>query len=243
MSRLGVLYGVGVGPGDPGLLTFNAFRILKAVPVIAMPDSGREGDSIALTVVKGALDESIINAKEILKLYLPMTKEAGSLRRARLDAARVIAECLKEGLDVAFITIGDPLFYSTFSYLVPLLKEILPEANVATVSGVTSVTAASAAIGIPLTEADESMAVVPATYGMEEIRNALEHHDTVVLMKINKVIEGVLDLLAEMELTDKAVYIGRASWQGEEIVRNVENLRDGKVDYFSMMIIRKAARA
>ncbi len=241
MSKLGVLYGVGVGPGDPGLITFNAFRVLKAVPVIAMPDSGREGDSVALTVVRGALDEGLLDKKEILKLYLPMTKEAGSLRRARLDATRVIAECLKEGLDVAFITLGDPLFYSTFSYLVPLLKEILPEAGVATVSGVTSITAASASIGAPLTEADESVAVVPATYGMEEIRNALEHHDTVVLMKINKVLDGVLNLLGEMGLTGMAVYIGRASWPGEEIVRDVESLRGRKVDYFSMMIIRKGA--
>ena len=239
MNKLGVLYGVGVGPGDPGLITLNALKVLEAVPVIAMPDSGREGDSVALTVVRGALDKNILDEKEILKLYLPMTKDAGSLRGARLDAAKVIAECLKEGLSVAFITLGDPFFYSTFSYLVPLLREVLPKARVETISGVTSITAASAVVGMPLAEADESVAVIPATYGMEEIRNALNHHDTVVLMKISKVLDGVLDLLGEMGLTGKAVYIKRASWPGEEIVREVESLRGSKVDYFSMMIIRK----
>ena len=158
---LGVLYGVGVGPGDPELLTLKAVRILSSAKVIAIPKSKGDADSMALSVIEKAVD---LKDKEILELLLPMTKDKGILAKARKDAAFLVCERLKQGQDIACITIGDPLFYSTFSYLIPLVADLLPDIAIKIIPGVSSINAAAGSALLPIAEADERGGVIPLPF-------------------------------------------------------------------------------
>lgn len=234
--RTGILYGIGVGPGDLELLTLKAVSALKSADVIAIPKSKEESDSIALSIVKGVVD---IANKETLELMFPMTKDKEILKKAREGAAAAIAERLSNGKNVACITIGDPLFYSTFSYLIPLIGKMAADAEIKIIPGISSVMASAAAAVMPLVEADERLAVIPAIYGQEKLRDILHDFDTVVLMKVNKVLDNVIGLLGEFGLKDKAVFVERCGQESQRVVRNLDSLKGEKLDYLSMVIVKK----
>ncbi len=236
MNKTGKLYGIGVGPGDPELLTLKAVRVLGEADVVAIPKSKEESDSIALSIVKGAVD---LSKKETLELMFPMTKDKEVLRKSREEAAAAICERLKTGKDVACITLGDPMFYSTFSYLIPLIKGKFPEVEIEIVPGISSVMASAALTVTPLTEADERIAVIPATYESDKIRHILETFDTVVLMKVNRVFDKVLGLIEELGLKEKAVFIERCGGENQRVVHNLDSLKSEKLDYLSMVIVKK----
>ncbi|MFQ5465246.1 MAG: precorrin-2 C(20)-methyltransferase [Thermodesulfobacteriota bacterium] len=233
-------YGVGVGPGDPELITLKAVRVLERVDVLAVPRSPGSSGSTALDIVRGAVD---IEGKALLDILMPMTRDGAELRRARARAADRIAASLAEGLDVAFITLGDPMLYSTFTYLVPLVTALAPGVEVTPVAGVTSISAAAAASHRPLAEADERVVIIPAAYDMDEVRRALEGFDTVVLMKVNKLMDSIAGLIDEMGLSDGAVFASRVGWDGRELVTSdIRSVRGEKLDYFSTLIVRRGAK-
>lgn len=234
--KKGVFYGVGVGPGDPELVTLKALRVLEASPVIAVPRSSDKGSSRALEIVRGLIDFS---GKELLELSFPMTKDKSELAASRASAASSIAERLSEGRDVAFITLGDPLFFSTFSYLVPLVREAEPQAAVRSVPGVTSFCAAASLAAVPLAETDERVIIVPAAYELDAVKEALETADTVVLMKVNRAIDGIVGLIEDAGLLNRAFFVERAGWPDEQVTTDMASLKGTKPDYFSMIIVRK----
>ncbi|MDO8445310.1 MAG: precorrin-2 C(20)-methyltransferase [Deltaproteobacteria bacterium] len=238
MKKIGKLYGIGVGPGDPELLTLKAVRILREADVVAIPKSKEESDSIALSIVKGAVD---LSSKETLELMFPMTKDKEVLRKAREEAALSITERLKAGKDVACITLGDPMFYSTFSYLIPLVRERLPKVGIEIVPGISSVMASAALTVTPLTEADERIAVIPATYESEKLKDILRDFDTVVLMKVNRVFDKILGLLEELGLKENAVFIERCGGKNQRVVNSLDSLKGEKLDYLSMVIVKRGS--
>lgn len=233
----GIFYGIGVGPGDPELLTLKAFKVLSASETIAVPRASSDGDgtSQALQIVKKALD---VNGKDILELHFPMTKDRDVLISSRREAALMIAGKLKT-TDVAFITLGDPMLYSTFSYLVPFLKEAVPDLRVKVIPGITSFCAASSALALPLAESDEKVIIIPAAYDLESVKEAVAVADTVVLMKVNRSFDRILELLISLGISEKAFLITRAGWPGEEVVTDIKTLKGRKLDYFSTLIVRK----
>ncbi len=235
----GTFYGIGVGPGDPELLTLKALRIINSTGAIAVPVS-KEGvsakESRAFKVVSAEAD---ISGIELLELYLPMTKESALLKGSREAAAAIVAEKLSLGIDVAFITIGDPMLYSTFSYLVPLVKEAVPDAAVRVVPGVSSINAASAVSSVPLAESGEKVLVVPAAYSISELRRWIEEFDTVVLMKIFRKVEELVDLLMESGCGASSVFVSKVGWPDEKVVTDISTLGDTRPDYFSMLIVRR----
>jgi precorrin-2/cobalt-factor-2 C20-methyltransferase len=232
----GVFYGAGVGPGDPELITLKTLRILQECPVIAVPKANDESSSVALGIAKKALR---LDGKEILELSLPMTKNAAELAIAREKAADEIAKRLKQNLDVVFITLGDPMLYSTFSYFVPLLKEKLPSLKVSVSAGVTSFSSATAALLLPLAEADERVAIIPASYGQEDIERTLDGFDTIIFMKVHKTMDFLVDLLCARGLDKNAYLISKAGWDSEEIETDIRKLKGVKHGYFSMLIVKK----
>lgn len=235
-KKIGVLYGVGVGPGDPELMTLKAVRVLSGAKVIAVPKSKEDADSMALSVIEKVVD---LKDKEILELVLPMTKDKGILAKARKDAAFLVCERLKQGQDIACITIGDPLFYSTFSYLIPLVINNLPGIEVKVIPGIPSINAAACAALLPLAEVDERVAIIPAAYEEKGLPEIIKDFDTVVLMKVNKVMDRILAILKESGLKERAIFISRAGWPDEIVVKDLGSLQDKKLDYFSMVIIKK----
>lgn len=231
---------IGVGPGDPELLTLKGLRILKEASCIFVPKGKEEGSSLALSIVEKVAD---LSGKEIVEAYFPMRKTRGPSSSCDLDAkwqhtVDAVIDRLNRGIDAAFITIGDPTIYSTFFYLHDRLLQLNPEITIELIPGVSSITAAAARSLTYLGIADERIAILPANY-TGNLRETLERFDTVVLMKVNKVFVSIMRTLEDMNLIDKAVYIARAGMEDEKIIRNLREVRDADLNYFSLVIIRK----
>ena len=238
--RLGRLYGLGVGPGDPELVTLKAARILQSVPVICLPNTGTHEDGYAVTIVKGLIDPA---RQELVTCVFPMTKDRQKLLAYWERAVEAIVERLRQGKDVAFITEGDPFVYSTFIYIYDLVRRQHPEVEVEVVPGVSSLTAAPVRSGVPLVNREERLAVLPATYEGEELRRTLQQFDAVILMKVNSVFDRVLDLLEELGLVEHTVYVRRGTSSEEEIVRDIRTLKGQKLDYMSLLVVHRPGRA
>ncbi len=230
------LYAVGVGPGDPELLTLKAERILRSVPVICAPTGAAEAGSIALAIVEPFIDRG---RQEVLIRVFPMTKDEAELTPFWEEAAAEVAQRLWAGQDVAFITLGDPLLYSTFLYLYRIFREQYPEFEVEIVPGVSSVVAAAAAAGVPLGLSSDRLAILPATYEEGLLRQTLLEFETVVLMKVSRVFDRVYGLLRELGLEKKAVFVRRVGSSEEEVVTDLASLAGKKLDYLSLLIVRK----
>jgi len=230
------LYAVGVGPGDPELLTLKAVRILRAADVVVAPTGQAEAVSYALGIVAEHLDHS---RQLVLERVFPMTRDERELQPHWEATANEVADHVRAGRTVAFVTIGDPLLYSTFLYLLRILRERYPEIAIEIVPGITSVGAAAAAAGIPLGMAAERLAILPATYEAGLLRQTLRDFDCVVLMKVSRVFDQVYALLVELGLEQHGVFIRRVGSSEEEVVTDLASLVGKKLDYLSLLIVRK----
>ena len=232
----GTFYGIGIGPGDPELLTVKAQRLLRQVPVLCVPKSREEGESYALGIISDLTDA---RRQRLVELVFPMTKDRQRLGGHWSKALDQVVAPLREGLDVAFVTEGDPSIYSTFLHLHRLIRERFPEIRVEIVPGVSSINASAAAAGVPLVDGAERLAVLPATYEGERLVDVLRDFDTVVLLKVNRVFDRVLAALETLGLVDRAVYVSRCGSAEQEIVRDVRGLQGKELEYLSLMIVRK----
>jgi precorrin-2/cobalt-factor-2 C20-methyltransferase len=230
------VYALGVGPGDPELLTRKAERILREASVICAPSANPTDSSYALSIVEEFIDRS---RQEIIVQTFPMKKEQKELEPFWENAADEAAELVRQGRDVAFITIGDPFLYSTFLYIYRLLLDRYPDVQVEVVPGITSINAAAIAAGVPLAAASERVAIIPAIFEGEDLRRVLLDFDTIVLMKVNRVFHKVYALLQELGLEKKGVFIRRVGSAEEEVVFDLETLLGKKLDYLSLLIVKK----
>lgn len=235
-SECATIYAVGVGPGDPELITRKAERILRSVDVICAPTGQAEAASFALSIVEPYIDRS---RQCIIEQVFPMKKEEADLLPFWREAAATVAAHARAGRSVAFITIGDPFLYSTFLYIYRILKEDYPDVPLEIVPGISSVFAAAAAAGVPLGMSSDRIAILPATYETDKLRQVLFDFDTVVLMKVHRRFDTIFALLSELGLQDKAVYVRRVSSDQEEIVNKLSVLTGRTLDYMSLIIVRK----
>ena len=230
------IYAVGVGPGDPELLTRKAERILREVRVICAPTANPADTSYALSIVEPFIDR---DRQEVIIQVFPMRMDQAGLEEFWETAAAEIAERVREGNDVAFITIGDPFLYSTFLYLYRFFRETYTDIPVEVVPGISSINAAAIAAGIPLGMASERIAIIPAAFEQENVRKTLVEFDTVVLMKMSRVFDGIYELLQELGLERKAVYVSRVGSPEQEVVFDLASLVGRKLDYLSLLIVKK----
>ena len=230
------IYAVGVGPGDPELLTRKAERILRQASVICAPSANPTDSSYALSIVEQFIDRS---RQEIIVQTFPMKKEQKGLEPFWENAAREAAGIVRQGKDVAFITIGDPFIYSTFLYIYRIFREKHPEIDVEVIPGVSSINAAAIAAGIPLGQASERIAIIPAAFEEKDLRNILNSFETVVLMKVSRVFDGVYALLRELGLEKRCAFISRVGTAEQEVVFDLKGLLGRKLDYLSLLIVKK----
>lgn len=233
--KLGKFYGVGVGPGDPELLTVKALNRLRSVDVICYPACRPGAGSYALRIVQGRVGERA----ELKGLLFPMEREMERLVPIWKDSVAEIYGDLSVGREVAFITEGDPFFYSTFVYLYDLMRQLHPEVTIEVIPGISSVMAASVRAGVPLAMADERMAVLPATYEDAYLKEALDRFDTVVFIKVSSVLPKLIALLEQMKLIDRAVMVERCGSAEERLVYDLTTLRGDRLNYLSLVIVRK----
>jgi precorrin-2/cobalt-factor-2 C20-methyltransferase len=235
-AKTGRLYGIGVGPGDPELITVKASKVLSRVPCIFVPQKNDKADSFALSIMENLLNNK---GQEVIGLTLPMLKDIEKLEAHWEKAAAQIWERLASGQDCAFINVGDPLLYGTFIHILRTLQRLHPDVKVEVIPGISSVSAAAARSIVPLAINDERLAIVPADSDEKFIRATLEKFDTVAFMKVNTAFDRLLGILEDMKLTDKCVYMRRCSTQDEEIVRDMKQLKGKKLDYFSILLVRR----
>jgi precorrin-2/cobalt-factor-2 C20-methyltransferase len=236
----GKLYVIGVGPGDPELITLKGARILREVGCICVPKGREEGKSLALSIIRKTID---IKGKEIIEAHFPMRKTARPGHEAELDGkwketVKAVLHRLSQGIDLAFITIGDPTIYSTFFYLYDRLVGARPNLQIEIVPGVSSINASAACARIPLGLGDGKIAILPANY-LDDLGPTLQRFDTVVLMKVHRVLEQVKEVLLGLGLLRKAVFVSRASMADEFFSADLASIDTGDLDYFSMVIVKK----
>ncbi len=231
----GTLYGIGVGPGDPELITLKAMNILRRVAVVFAAVSTKNSHSLAEKIVSPHLKEGM----PVKHLGFPMTREKEILSEAWQGNARKVVEVLKKGEDAAFITLGDPMIYSTFGYLMNTIKESNPNITIEIIPGITSYQAGASAAGQTLAEAEESYTVISGALGSQKLKDIIDHTDSVVMLKVYRNYKGILETLNELELTDSSVLISRCGLDGEEIVGNLKGRPDTTPPYLSFLIIKK----
>ncbi|WP_022852472.1 precorrin-2 C(20)-methyltransferase [Thermodesulfatator atlanticus] len=231
--KTGKLYGIGIGPGDPELLTLKALRIIKEAEVIYVAASSKNNYSLAASVVKPHLPAG----KELKMLSFPMTYERNELERAWRENAQKVAQELSKGKDVAFLTMGDPCFYSTFSYLARAVKELLPQVEFEIVPGVTAAQAAAARLKMALSEGDETVLFASGASGGKALREFASKVDTIVLYKVYRQAGDIYQALKENGLLEKTSGVSFCSTPKEKVFKNFPDLTRVKLPYFSLFIV------
>ena len=230
----GTLYLVGVGPGDPELLTLRAVRILRSVHVVAYPSSG-EGAGFARDIAA----QYILPGAVMLPVTIPMTVERGPAQAAYDAAAALIVEHLDAHRDAAWLCEGDPLFYGSAMYL---LSRIAPRARVHIVPGVTSLTAAAAAIARPLAARNEILKVLPAPLPNETLRAELRDTPAAAIIKVGRHFDRIRDLLRETGHAPSAMVVEHATTVRQRITP-LEAFGYGERPYFSTILCYRGEEA
>jgi len=236
---LGKFYGIGVGPGDPELLTVKAVRVLATAGVVCVPSSGPDRESLALEVVRPYLPPEC----RTLELSFPMSRDPGVLAESWRAAGETVAALVREDRVVVFLTLGDPLLYSTYGYLLRYLQEHHPGLARETVPGVTSFGAAAAAAGTPLAEGEESLAVLPCAAGLQQVDRALDAFDNVVLLKVHRHLKELAGLLERRGLSDHALLASRVGRNDQLLAAGRAGLAREDAGYMSLILINKRAPA
>ena len=227
----GTLYGVGVGPGDPELLTIKALRLIKENQIIAVPGNDIQ-KSVAYQIVKGAYEE--LDEKTLIPVAMPMTKDPKVLEENHKKAADDVEKYLKKGENVVFLTLGDPTVYSTYLYVHKRILERGYEASI--ISGITSFTAVAARLNLGLVEMAEPLHVIPATYQAEDMDQILELPGTKVLMKSGKKMKQIRESI--LRSGQQAVMIENCGMPGEKIYRCAREIPEA-AGYYSLILVKE----
>ncbi len=223
----GKLYGVGVGPGDKELVTLKALRVLRECGVVAVPRM-KSGETTAYNIVADYIPE-----KPVMECLMPMSKNFDELQKNYEAIADMVEEHLKQGEDVAFITLGDPTVYSTYMQINAIILARGYETEL--IPGITSFCAAAARLNMPLCERDEPLIVLPASY--QEVREGIKLRGNKVLMKAARSVMEVRDMLAEEGLLEKSSMVECCGMPNEKIYRNMADMQESST-YFSLIIVK-----
>ncbi|UTV98600.1 precorrin-2 C(20)-methyltransferase [Marinomonas rhizomae] len=236
-QKTGRFIGVGVGPGDPELITLKALRLIQRASVVSYLANG-EGGSQAKTIASEAF-AGVTHAQNEIAIVMPMSTDRSLANEAYDNGAKAIANELSQGKDVIFLCEGDPLFFGSFAYL---LERLEGDFQCQVVPGVSSINAASSALNHPLTVLKESFAVVSGRHSAEQIDTALEQHDSVVIMKAGRARPRILMALRKTNRMQDAKYLEYIGRENERIVRDVSTLEDKAGPYFSLFVVTKSER-
>jgi precorrin-2/cobalt-factor-2 C20-methyltransferase len=230
----GTLYGIGVGPGDPELITVKGLRLLREAPVLAYP-APETGDSLARSIVAGYLN----GAKTEIAIRMPMVAARFPAQAVYDEAVETLGAHLGDGRNVAVLCEGDPFFYGSFMYLFGRMAERFP---VEVIPGVSSLTACAAVLGAPLAARNDVMTVIPAPLDTDLIRARLKENDAAAIIKVGRHFARIHDLLAELGLAAQAHYVERATMENQRILP-LDEVDDSAVPYFSMIVVHKRGEA
>lgn len=232
---IGTLYGIGVGPGDPELIPLKAVRLLGEVDLIFTAASSKNNYSLAVEIAQAHIPAHT----PIVKLDFPMSKDHDVMAEAWRRHAQRVAAALLEGRSAAFLTLGDPLTYSTYGYVLRHLKMGWPQIKAQTVPGITSYQAAAAAINQPLVEGEESLMVMSGVHGGERLIEMNGPPDNVVFLKAYRNVEGICHALQQVGMDDGSVAVCNCSRPDETVYHDLCKLEERKIPNYWTLIIAK----
>lgn len=236
----GTLYGIGIGPGDSELITLKGARLIGACPNLFVPKARTAAESVALAIARPLVGPAV----RIEELLFPMTADREELARRWDDAAARIGLVLAAGEDACFLTLGDPLIYSTYIYLLRALRRAIPNLKIVTVPGITAFGAAAALTDFPIGEGKEPVTIIPTADDLTAVRRALELGGTVVLMKIGKRLPEILELLEGKGLLESSVFVSHATMAEQRVETDLRRLKaEGpEAGYLSIILVHAGQR-
>lgn len=238
MSTSGHFIGVGVGPGPAGLIPVAALAALRDADLIYLPRARGSETSVARQCLAGlAIPEA-----RFREIEFQMDPDRSVLSEHYGELAEAIATELRQGRNVAYLTIGDSMTYSTYGYLLAALRDKLPGLHHTTFPGVTSFAATASALSWPLGEGKDRILILPCPDDMAALRADIESHDIVVLMKIGARLPAVLQLLGELDIARHCAFARRIGLPGEVLCQDVSQLGADASGYLATMLIRRTAR-
>ncbi len=232
--RMGTLFGVGVGPGDPELLTLKAVRILNTVPVLAWP-APETGPSLARAIAAPHLS----GEQREIPIRMPLSARRFPVNEIYDAAAEQIGQTLAGGDDVAVICEGDPFFYGSFMYLYARLAD---HHRVEVIPGVSSLTACPAVLGTPLSAGNDILVIIPGTVQADVMKERLASAEAAVFIKVGRHLEKIRNVLSETGLSDHGHYVEHATMTSQKMMP-LHALTSSEAPYFSMILVHKRGRA
>lgn len=231
----GTFYGIGVGPGDPELITVKGMNILSRCKLVFVPKSRKKGESVARKIAI----EYIRDDAEIREVLFPMVEDKDVLRKHWDDSATEILSALSSGEDACFLTLGDTLLYSTYIYLARALRAKAPALNIITVPGITAFSAAAALTDFCIGESRNPVTIIPTSDDLEQLDRSLDGKGTIILMKVGKRLPAILPMLERKNLLKSSVFVSRAGLEGEKIITDLSTIQnvDEKTGYLSIILV------
>lgn len=238
-NKSGKLIGVSLGPGDPEWITRGAWMVLESNAHWCYPVRREGAESFALDIVNKS---GLTPRKGQTPLIFPMTHDKAKLAGYWHRAAETVLEILRRGEDVAFLVEGDASTYATFGHLARTVEALDASIEVRVIPGVTSYNAAAAATSRPLADSDDTIAVLPAGYGIDMIERLLADFDTLVLLKVKPIINELIELVERRGLQEECYFVERVGTDDERVLHDITQLRDTIPNYLSLMIIHNPGR-
>jgi len=236
------LIGIGVGPGDPDLLTVKAVKAIQNADIIMCPASKEDRPSIALSVVSSLINKS--KNQEIIKLIFPMTKDKDILEQTWKRNAEIMAKTVLTGKNVVYLTVGDPYLYSTWIYMHKDLKENYPDMNISVIPGIVSIFTFASKVGVSVAEGAEKVAIIPSCYDLSSVKEIAKHAESMIFLKDGRYFDRVIEILKESGFPDDSIFaIGQDLGTENEIIRQMTlgevNDETLTTKYFSILVVKR----
>ena len=226
-------YGIGTGPGDSSLVTVKAVNTFKILDILYTPEPKKGTDSLALSIVKEYIPDTV----EIKQRHFPMNSDSVEKMAAWDQVAEEIVTDVKGGKNVGFITLGDPMIYSTYVYV---MERLIYEIEVETIPGISSFSNIASNQNFPLVMDTDPLIVIPCTMEEEKIDEALQKYDCMVLMKVYKNFKQIIEKLEKYNLIDNAILVSNSSQDREVVYKDLRDVHlQEKISYFSTILVNK----
>jgi len=236
------LIGIGVGPGEPDLLTVKAVKAIHNADTIMCPASNEDRPSIALSIVSSLIDKT--QKQEIIKLIFPMTKDKEILQLTWKKNAKIMADKVLSGKNVVYLTVGDPYLYSTWIYMHREIRTNHPEMKVGVIPGIVSMFTFASKVGVSIAEGAEKVAIIPSCYELSTVKEIAKNAESIIFLKDGRYFDQVIDLLKESGFPDNSIFaIGQDLGTEKEIIRKL-TLGEANSDaltskYFSILVVKR----
>jgi len=235
-NKKGILYGLGVGPGDPELVTLKAARVLNSADVVFAASSSKNSYSMAVSIAK----PHIPDLTPVRMLRFPMTRDKAELKTAWVEHAKTIIAVCESGKNAAFLTLGDAMTYSTYGYILKEIRTLAPDLPVVSVPGITSYQAAAAATNTPLVEGEESLLVVSGAKGGDRLRDLACRPDTVAILKAYRNITDICNALEDADMRECSLAVSNCSLPEQSIHTDIRKLCHRKPEYWTLVLAKKS---